>query len=649
MDLKKGIVFTLDSIMAFAIMIAVVSFLIFFRTETSTPYLAAQQLHSMSEDVLTVFSESKLKEVVSQGLLSTYLSSGVLNETELEENTIDIIGSLWSAGKTEEAANITKNILDTFLPNNFGYRILIDNDNVYNSSDTTRSAYDDLTVSISSNRIASGYEKYKATEGYVARALAKSVEKSNTLIVMGDVIYSSIAKFDQGVKCAGKIENQTVNISYVVDVPLDANIIDAYWYIESSWVDDKFKVFLNGNFIFQSSSPDKFLDYSYLEPYLHPGRNIGLVEFRWGQPDDNAGGGCEGGDDGATHFVVHYNTTQLTTLQAFDKQYFQTILSRMPIRYKKPIFVIGDLYNMSVRLNLTNETEVKNVTLKFIWNGRLYNISTKDTSNGIVEWYDDEIRNSLSSQGISYSQLSGRFFWFMADIDIYYRAMEYYPDELLGYERVIDGEDSYISLNYSEPGEIYNYIDITRTLDNYFSADEVTDPPGLNGFYRYVRWDYNLTNKIPLLSKWQFAWLYAPLINPNPSQSARANDYILYDHDSSDPSSDPLIIEFVRFGYDTKPEDILIAGDNKFELNFSTGYAIKPSNSLGHTTFLIPASVSYGDIFENETDAIDDAIQRLEELLGEDVTTIDIIVDSVSVAGVPYMWGPVQIKLEMWV
>ena len=110
------------------------------------------------------------------------------------------------------------------------------------------------------------------------------------MIVMGDVIYSSIAKFDQGDKCAGNNDN-LVNISYVIDIPPNATINDAYWYIESSWVDDKFKVFLNGNFLFQSSSPDKFLDYSYLEPYLHPGRNIGIVEFRWGNPDDNAGGG----------------------------------------------------------------------------------------------------------------------------------------------------------------------------------------------------------------------------------------------------------------------------------------------------------------------------------------------------------------------
>ncbi|MFH0929208.1 MAG: hypothetical protein V1818_02505 [Candidatus Aenigmatarchaeota archaeon] len=636
----KGIVFTLDSIIAFGMMIFVLSFLLFFRIETSSPYLAAQQLHSMSEDVLTVFSESKISEVASPSLLSYYISIGVLNETDVDKKTIDIIGALWSAGRADEAANITKDILDSFVPQNLGYGLLIDNDEVYNSSDTPRPRFEDSTIAISSNRIASGYEKYKATEGYVARALAKSVEKSNTLIVMGDVIYSSISKTDEITRCKGSNGNR-VNISYIIDVPIGANITDAYWFVESSWADDKFKIFLNGDFLFESTGNPldggrSLLTYDDLRDSLHTGRNVGNVEYRWGNPDENAGGGCEGGDDGATHFVVHYNTTQLTTLEQFDRQYFQTVVSEASIRYKKPIFIVGDLYNMSVHINLTDETQVEEVTLRFLLNGRSYDLSTKAPVDGVVEWSDEELKNNLSYHGISYGELSGRYFWFSMDVDEYHRA------ELTDYERYIEGEDSYVSLNYSDDENIYNFIDLTRTMEDYSVAN-----PDLYGFYRYVRWDYNLTNKIPLLSKWQLAWLY--FSGSDPEQLALSNDQVLYHHDPSNPSSNPLIIEFVRFGHDTNPDGILIAGDNKFELNFSDGYAINPEYSLGHTTFLIPASISYGEIFETQAEAVDDAVQRLEDLLGEDVSTIDIIVESVSVAGVPYMWGPAQIKLNMWV
>jgi hypothetical protein len=625
----KGIVFTLDSIIAFGIMVFIISFLIFFRTETVSPYLAAQQLHSMSEDILTVFSESKLREVVSQSVLQIYLTDGTLNQSDLDEKTIDVLGALWSAGKDEEAANIIEDILDTFVPNNLGYGVLINKSNVYNSSDTLRPNYEDSSIEISSTRIASGYEKYKPTEGYVARSIARTIKKNNTLVVMGDVITSSV-------KYAGGNNENKVNVTYIADIPDDATILDTYWFIEAAWVQNKFSCYMNGNKIegCEGAIGNTKLESGDYVGYMSSGRNIGHVSYRF------AGGTETAGDDGATHLVVIYNTTLLSTLEQFGEQHFQTVVSNCSINYKKPIFVLGDIYNMSVRLNFTNETQVNNVRLRFRWESIEYNIDTKNPVNGIVEWSDTEIRNVLNSNGISYNMLSGRFFWFIVDIDTYHEMEE------LGYERRIVGEDSYVSLNYSESEQIYNYIDTTRTLSNYTYADFA----GLTGFYNYVRWDFNLTNKIPLMSRWQYAWLYS--VNPpfnNPEQLVRANDDItLYHHDPSDPSSDPLIKEFARFGYDTNPERVLIDSDNKFELNFSTGYAINPFNSLGESTFLIPASVSYGDLFENKTDAEEDAIQRLENILGEDVSAVDISVDSISVAGVPFMWGPVEVRLRMW-
>jgi len=619
----KGIALTLDAVLSLLIMVTIVSLLLFFRTERESPFFSSQQLHSLSEDALTILSESTLREVTNQSLINQYLANGILNESDLDKKAIDVIGALWTANKLE-AANISKDILKDTIPSNIGYQVLINGDNIYNSSDTTRPKCEDATVEISSARIASGYEKYKPISGYVARSLAKAVKKNNTLVVMGDVISSSVKN-----PSGGNNQNE-VNISYVIDLPNDATILDASWFIEAAWVDNKFKAYMNGVYIPGSDGTGwKLL--TDIKNYLHSGRNIGNVVYRYGA------GGRTGGDDGATHIIVIYNTSQLSTLERFDKQYFLTVISNASIEYKKPIFVLGDIYNMSVRLNLTNTTQVKNATLKFMWNGQVYNINTKNVTNGTVEWNDTEIRNVLNSNGISYGILDGRFFWFIVHVDKY-NDLEY-----LDYGRKIVGEDSYISVNYSEMKEIYNYIDITRILSNYSYAV----PAGISGFYMYVRWNFNLTNKLPLLAKWQYAWLYSD--GSNPKQLARANEIVLYNHDPANASSDPLIKEFARFGYDTNPEGILINGNNKFELNFSSGYAINPSNSLGETTFLIPASVSYNGVFENQTAAIDDANQRLRSILGEDVSATEIINQSFSVAGVPYMWGPVSVRVRVWI
>jgi hypothetical protein len=630
----KGVIFTLDAIVAFGIIIAVIGGLILFRSDISSPFIAAQQLHSISEDILTVLSDSDIKDVVSQNLLNQYLANGVLNQSDLNKKTIDILGALWSAGKKEEAKNITRDVLNNFIPNSIGYQLLINGDDIYNSSDTTRPKYENASVGISSSRVVSGYEKYKPTSGYVARALARRANKNNTLIVMGDVVSSSVCNKDQGNKCAGSNQND-VYVYYNIDVPDDATILDAYWFIESASVDNNFKAWINGQYVPGSAGSGNALVTGF-KNMLHTGHNLGMIDF-WYQA-----GSFSGGDDGATHIVVTYNTSKLSTLENYERQYFQSVNSNCSVEYKKPIFVPGSISEMAVRLNVVNGTKVKNVTLSFMWNGVVYPISIKNVTNGIVEWNNTEIKNVLDSKGISYTILKGRFFWFIADIDVYHKV------EDKGYGRMIDGNDSYVSVNYTIPEEIYNFIDITKTLSNFTYADLDTYFP-LSDFYRYVRWNFNLTHKIPLLVKWQFAWGYSPNADPNPKQLARANKIVLYNHDPNNPSSNPLIIAFARFGYDTDPQGVLISSDNIFELNFTQGYSVNPVNSLGGSTFFIPASVGYGNLFANVTDARNDAIQRLQNLLGTDISVIEMVVDSIEVSGVPYMWGPVAVKLLAWV
>jgi len=205
----KAIIFTVDALIALGIIIAVISGFIFFRTKIASPYLASQQLHFISEDVLTVLSNSKLGDVVdNKTLLNQYIADGILNQEDLDEKTIDILGALWSAGNISESANLTKDILDDFIPSNLGYEFLIDDDPIYISSDTSRPSYENSTIEISSGRIISGYEKYKPMEGYVARAIARRISKNNTLVVMGDVITSSV----------GVPSQNDINISYIADI-----------------------------------------------------------------------------------------------------------------------------------------------------------------------------------------------------------------------------------------------------------------------------------------------------------------------------------------------------------------------------------------------------------------------------------------------
>jgi hypothetical protein len=346
----KGIVFTLDAIVAFGMMVFIISFLVFFRIETSTPYLQAQQLHSMSEDLLTVFTESKLSEVVSQGLLSTYLSNGILNDTDLDKQSIEIIGALWAAQKDQEAANITKDILGSFVPKNMGYQLLIDNDNIYNSSDTTRPDYSDSDVDISSARIVSGYEKYKPVSGFVSRAWATKVKRRVTKIIPMNLVwgeYSDPRYWFNGYSPEEiRNQNEWAMMEKNFTIPDDANI--SYAYMQLALDNDYTRVYINGYQVFDESGLRGVIRDLDITNRLDPGLNTVRMEFR------NTGSDIAHFHPGS-FIKLEYNTSEV--ISGTNKTVFESSLVRgAPAANEVIPFFVNSKIN-----NVTAFVEVKDI------------------------------------------------------------------------------------------------------------------------------------------------------------------------------------------------------------------------------------------------------------------------------------------------
>jgi len=80
----------------------------------------------------------------------------------------------------------------------------------------------------------------------------------------------------------------------------------------------------------------------------------------------------------------------------------------------------------------------------------------------------------------------------------------------------------------------------------------------------------------------------------------------------------------------------------------SSSNYILPNSSVEYV-ILIPAQVSYGDVFEEQSDALNDAVTRLEDLFQSYQFTGDIHTDTSSVAGIEYLWGPAEFKMVFWV
>jgi hypothetical protein len=558
----------------------------------------------LSEDLINILSDMKIDET-NNIYVESLITGGAV--TNLNNTVLEQIGEFWAEGNESTAANIFQNISEGLIPENNGYGLWIDDELVFSSNKTAEKSL------ITSKSMISGITKNQSRVGFNARAFAHKTKKNTTLIVMGDVVSSSVKN-----PGGGNNGNQPM-ITYDVDIPEDAVVLDAYWFIEAAWTDNKFKAFINGDYIPGSDATgDKLL--LDIESYFNAGHNNVSVLYRFGS------GGKEGGDDGASHVVVEYSTQEMNTLHDLTKKHLGAVESLCSIRYKKPVFILNTVNSLFINLNAIGTT----AELRYTVDGITYNISTKNITSNHAEWSNSEIQSALSSDGFSYDDLIGKYIWFVFDID------EYHDLEIPGLQRAILS-DSYVEVDVELTKEVYGHIDLTRIVPIYSY-----DTSEYGNFYRNLEWRYNLsTNDTDLMSlDSQYAWLYRSGMDP--SQEIISNSQTLYSHPPS-----PLIKELARFGF-TQATGNILDGENIYRLEFGSGYGVNPFNSLVHFTLLVKGMVPYGKTFPTEEEAVNDAIARLQTELGDFIEATEIVNETISISDVPSMWGPAIAEVRTW-
>jgi hypothetical protein len=599
----KGIAFTIDLLFGISLIILMLLF-VPIRFESPYPEISYQKLSYNAQDVINILSTLKTYDIKDSPTVKSLINSGVLKERDMNKTVLDLIGSFWYSGNQTIARNIAADILSNI--STFCINLTTSGETIYSSCNTSSSM---IAVS---GKIASGYQVGKPVSGYIARAFATKTTKNNTLIVKGDIISGSVKK------PAGGNNGNVVNITYDMVIPENSTLIDSYWYIQGVWTDNKIKAYINDQFIGVATGNGKF---THLNRYLRIGYNTLRLEGTFGS------NGPEAGDDGTTHFVLYYYTEKPSTLPQTNIFYFGKVFSNTSIRYKKPIFVIGDINEMAVNISAIGT----NATLRFVYNGDTYNISTKRIINNSAFWNNTEIMNALNTYNITYSNLSITYFYFIVEID------KYNIQENLGPLRAIFNT-SYVQVNYTPKVNVYGQIDITKDISSQYSA---SNPDRIAGFYRDIVWRFNASNFTPLAVDSLLVWLYYS--GTNPQQNISANSIVLYNHPPK-----PLIIELARFGY-TNTSGEIIYGANNYSLNFTPGYAISPANSLIAFTFLVPSQVGYGNVFSTSQEAVEDARQRLINILqSAGVTVNELYVTNKSVSGIKWLWGPAIFNVVVW-
>ena len=608
MVLKKGFLFTIDSIIGASIIITGIllinSFYIVEPSHTSLDYA--------SHDLINVLSRLKISEV-NNPYVDELISNGEITNTD--NSILEQIGEFWALDKIDRAGNLTKEFTNDFVDENLGFGFYIEGEKIY-SKDKSHNG-----ISISSKKMISGIQRYRTREGFTARAIATKVTKNTTEVFMINPTGSS-----HGPGNTAEITKKFyINSSDVTkatlfltvhwgtsatpsnDFDLNGEPID----IGSPWLYTQEKDVTHIGFDVVDITNDvtsgwnelkiKFLIQSDDHTHIHPGSKI-IVEYE--------------------------STGKFVPSKLVEKRfYFDNVLSKGGNNLNKatgawsvlPIFVPKGVIIKNATLHIVGKDlksfgipdgvpEKGNVQL-YLNDGKIEILNITGTLN---KTYD--IKDSLSEGTNVVSVYLNCYpgYFFGEDETMLYSDPENDPEG-----------SSYVEIEYEiiDTAKLqYGKIDIS--LVERFNKSMSTNKSYTKDFE-----DYDVIESFI-----QVAQLDSGIVN------VKANSQNIFT--TPRPLATPSSIYI--------DSDYLLEGEN----NFNVFDLCEDCYILNETTLqyyiLIPSLVGYGQIFDSEEDAVSDAEERLNLLLGDYVQATQIDREVNPVGGIPSLWGPIIAEVRVW-
>ena len=363
MAVKKGIFFTIDSLLASGIVILAILLV-------STFYINEHKKVNVgyaSQDLVRVFSTLKIGEVDNEYVKSLIESGEITNK---DNTIIEQIGDFWAQDKVDTAKRLTTNLTYQLIPANYGFSIFVDGEEIYSNSVPLKKAL------VSSRKLVSGIAKAQPTEGFTARILLQGIKSKKT---------SSYAYF-------GGYEGDG-NLTKILTLPNDVI------YFNSSYLEvdagTNFDLYINGAYsgTYTKGSggggimlADKWnISNAYLANFV-PGANTININFTGNGSKYIAGGFLR-----VTYITSSYNDTQT---QGFEKYLFPGIDGA--INLYSSIYVPNLPFYMNISLHFNSPYTI------FLTLGNLtvFELNSSSTEQLII------INNSNLSSSLDYSQIS---------------------------------------------------------------------------------------------------------------------------------------------------------------------------------------------------------------------------------------------------
>ncbi len=614
MVLKKGFFFTIDSIISASIIVIglllVNSFYIVEPSYTGLDY--------SSHDLINALSELRINEV-NNPYVDELISSGEITNTD--NTVLEQIGEFWALDKIDKASNLAKEFTNDFVGENLGFGFYIEGEEIYSRSKSHNG------ISITSKRMISGIQRYRTREGFTARAIATKVSKNTTDVFMIHPQGSSHGAGDHVYITKNFYLNST-------------NIINATLFLTVHW----------GISAWQSN------DFSINDNNIDVG-NMGTGEWRYYQRNlDNTQIGFDVVD--VTSYINQgWNELKI---DLFGQASLHTHLhpgSRIEVEYESEgTFVPSKIVTERVYFdniysdggqNLGKATGAWSIIPLYVPKGVEIKNATVHLSADNLDYFSipSEIENQANVQIYSNNNT----------VDLLNRTGDFDKTYNINNNNITEGTN--VIITYIN---CYNDSFFGKGVTQIYS-DPQNDPDGSS----YVEVVYEITDS----QKLKYGKIDVSLVD---SFTGNMNTIMVYNKDFGDYD---VIESFVHVSQlDSESISLNVNNDEIFStprplatpssIYIDSDYIKDGVNTfeviedcadcyiLNETTLqyyvLIPSLVGYGQIFDSEEDAIADAEERLNLLLGDYVRATQIDREVNPVGGVPSLWGPIIAEVRVW-
>jgi len=650
MEMKKGIVFSLDAILSLTIVILLVAALLLLRYQSLIPEKKYEQIGYIASDTLNILTELKVYEIKENPTVKELINSKIIREEDLNRSVLDLIGSFWGGKNYTIAENITREVLQFY---NFScLRLDIEDEKIYSSCDEISGEV------VVSSMIESGYEVGKPISGYIARAWARKVRKNTTEI---------IPFLPEG---SGWTGNKLI-ITKKFSLPTEITIYNALLWVsihfgttqnQAEFQNLKVNGWQKKNDVVWVYKEESYYGtevttaaYGYVDvsKEILPGNNT--IELEIGTPNYHSH------IHPGMRLVVTYSLTQESKEgeKIFKRRfYFDDVEGYSGSWATASFFIPENAKNVSTRLHLnlidledTFDSYGRNSSDILIYVNSKYlffndsfcpNNETCYPSCPWKRWpyeYKCDIKGTKNVSldfNITNVTINGTNV-----VSVYVNC---YGDRHWGDKRskiysdpVNDPENSsYIEVYYEldEPAYGYGEIDITREM--IYGGDH-SNPKNFN---------FTLSeSKAKLLNTFtHVAQGFSCMINVSARNSTSTFKTVFIS-----PS-----VRAIPASVFIEPK-IFSPGINYLRVvDFQPGGSLSPGNlilnySSFEYTYLIKALVGYGKVFNTSQQAVEDAVERLKEQVGaEGISVEEIEIENKTVQGIRYLWGPSLFKVLAW-